>query len=180
MTKNEALKMAIEYLECPAQGGQKLTVINACKEALEQPEGKEFFERGKEIARWADKQALEQPTIAELNNEYLRDTNVIGLEQPAQEPYGYIAQDASGLDKPIFNNSEKQLLQTVDDLNHWDDFIVKPLYTHPHQWQGLTDDERIKCYEASGHKQHIRPQDKFAVLELSIAIEQALKEKNYG
>jgi hypothetical protein len=44
----------------------------------------------------------------------------------------------------------------------------------------LTDDERIKCYETSGHKQHIRPQDKFAVLELSIAIEQALKEKNHG
>jgi hypothetical protein len=52
--------------------------------------------------------------------------------------------------------------------------------TPPHQWQGLTDDERIKCYETSGHKQHIRPQDKFAVLELSIAIEQALKEKNHG
>jgi hypothetical protein len=37
MTKDEALKMAIEYLECPTQGGQKLTIINACKEALEQP-----------------------------------------------------------------------------------------------------------------------------------------------
>jgi hypothetical protein len=34
----EALKMAIEYLECPTQGGQKLTVINACKEALERPD----------------------------------------------------------------------------------------------------------------------------------------------
>lgn len=31
-----ALKMAIEYLECPAQGGQKLLVIQACKEALAQ------------------------------------------------------------------------------------------------------------------------------------------------
>jgi hypothetical protein len=29
------------------------------------------------------REALEQPTVAELNNEYLRDTNVIGLEQPA-------------------------------------------------------------------------------------------------
>ena len=48
------------------------------------------------------------------------------------------------------------------------------------EWQGLTDDERIKCYETSGHKQHIRPQDRFAILELSIAIEQALKEKNHG
>jgi len=40
MTKDEALKMAIEYLECPTQGGQKLTVINACKQALkENPHG---------------------------------------------------------------------------------------------------------------------------------------------
>jgi hypothetical protein len=35
--QTKALNMVIEYLECPAQGGQKLTVINACKEALEQP-----------------------------------------------------------------------------------------------------------------------------------------------
>jgi hypothetical protein len=80
MTKDEALKMAIEVLDlnvdCVSESKWK-EAINACKEALEQPtlkdekgrpmtywggleqpEEKEFFERGKEIARWADKQAL--------------------------------------------------------------------------------------------------------------------------
>jgi hypothetical protein len=55
--KDEALQMAIEALEyesfCP--DFLRDEAINACKEALEQQEGKEFFERGKEIARWADK-----------------------------------------------------------------------------------------------------------------------------
>jgi uncharacterized UPF0160 family protein len=49
------------------------------------------------------------------------------------------------------------------------------LYIHPHQWQGLTDDEMAEiightvefCYE-SGMMGEAR------------AIEQALKEKNYG
>jgi hypothetical protein len=153
MTKDEALKMAIEALDL-ANGARIIEgivldnsyEINACKEALEQPEGKEFFERGKEIARWADEQPamtyeqgfahgyeahrveqvleqpaqevecsnhpdaphgfcrdashsagryvcecegweVEQPTVAELNDEYLQDTNVMGLEQPAQRNF---------------------------------------------------------------------------------------------
>lgn len=44
MTKDEALKMAIEYLECPTQGGQKLTIINACKEALDTEQVREAQE----------------------------------------------------------------------------------------------------------------------------------------
>jgi hypothetical protein len=67
MTKDEALKMAIE--------------------ALSQDEG--WFEPEKAIK--ACKEALEQPTVAELNDEYLRDTYVEGLNQPAQEPqYLYV------------------------------------------------------------------------------------------
>ena len=31
----------------------------------------------------ACKEALEQPSVAQLNDEYLRDTHVDGLEQPA-------------------------------------------------------------------------------------------------
>jgi hypothetical protein len=64
MIKDEALKMAIKALDTlmMEKGSIYYQAINACKEALE------------------------QPTVAELNNEYLRDTNVIGLEQPAQEP----------------------------------------------------------------------------------------------
>ena len=37
MTKDEALKMAIEYLEADGYSISRQPIINACKEALEQP-----------------------------------------------------------------------------------------------------------------------------------------------
>ena len=67
MDKDEALKMAIEFIE------MHLTTND-----------RTFIERQATLE--ACKEALEQPTVAELNDEYLRDTNVIGLEQQAQEP----------------------------------------------------------------------------------------------
>ena len=50
------IKQMLDDIEWYQQEQRKL--IDRIK-ALEQPEGKEFFERGKEIARWADKQAQE-------------------------------------------------------------------------------------------------------------------------
>jgi len=46
------------------------------------------------------------------------------------------------------------------------------------EWVELTDEERVKCYETTGHYQTLRPQDSFAVLSLARAIEAKLKEKN--
>jgi hypothetical protein len=55
MTKDEALRMAIQHIEFEGVRDEEgLYVLNACKEALE-------------------------PTVAELNDEYLRDTHVEGL-----------------------------------------------------------------------------------------------------
>jgi len=70
MTKDEALKMAIEaFVRWEDTYKSDCTeVINACKEALKQPEGKEFFERGKEIARWADKQVQEPVELIRNEN----------------------------------------------------------------------------------------------------------------
>jgi hypothetical protein len=45
-----------------------------------------------------------------------------------------------------------------------------PVYTRPHQWQGLTDDEISKLWCT----------DHASYLEFAHAIEQALKEKNHG
>ena len=69
--QTEALKMAIEALEDAQKsldgqfscGNCYTNVIQACKKALE------------------------QPSVAQLNDEYLRDTHVDGLEQPTQD-YG--------------------------------------------------------------------------------------------
>jgi hypothetical protein len=72
MIKDEALNMSIELMERfldydGISSSDYIDVLDACKEALE------------------------QPTVAKLNDEYLRDTYVEGLNQPAQEPqYLYV------------------------------------------------------------------------------------------
>jgi hypothetical protein len=118
----EALKMAIECLEyhneqgawgCDLEG-----TINACKEALEQPEGKEFFERGKEIARWADKQA--------------------------QEPVGWMKSaldNARDVCKYLDHDMVKEAKEHTEFFWNDMDKIREFNDTSPHQWQGLTDDE---------------------------------------
>jgi hypothetical protein len=166
MIKDEALKMAIDtlqnakprhfycedtYYSCPKHedgcaddrqpykcncGADELNAeidisINACKEALEQPEGKEFFERGKEIAQWADKQV--------------------------QEPVAYIKNIG---DEGIISFSE------ICDEGAY------PVYTHPYQWQGLTDDEIVSKWN-----EHFVG-NTFKGIEYYRAIEQALKDKN--
>jgi len=146
MTKDEALKMAIEAFERweDTYKADCTEVINACKEALE------------------------QPTVAELNNEYLRDTNVIGLEQPAQEPLTRAQQVI------LANNKALEPVAWLENGNvNWAKYPndqSKPiqLYTHPHQWQGLTDDEIDKIIK-----------EKDGVFGAVVrAVEQALKDKN--
>jgi len=182
MTKDEALKMAIDF----AQRGGSISVpqyyierdklINACKEALEQPEigdseikqmlndieyyqkrveeleqpeGKEFFERGKEIAQWADKQAQE-PVAWTKESELTRITT---LRFPMA----------------MWKNKYTSIENNI------------PLYTHPHQWQGLTDDEIDYIREGKNWTLQIYPNHfEFNYLEFAHAIEQALKEKNNG
>lgn len=138
MTKDEALKMAVEELKnykesqeiCAYNLGfdERWSVdridkaINACKEALEQP--------------------AQEPVLKVVYGEicYLskEDDQSYGMWCPVTENY-----------KPPFKNETN-------------------FYTHPHQWQGLTDDEIYKC-------QHPEYPD---TMYFARAIEQALKEKN--
>jgi hypothetical protein len=85
------------------------------------------------------------------------------LEQPAQEPVA--VKNANGI----------TLKQGWDDLP--DDTL---LYSHPHQWQGLTDDEIDDIIDNVFSKSTI---EKNGVKTCSVregvrAIEQALKDKN--
>lgn len=59
-------------------------------------------------------------------------------------------------------------------------YWIRPLYTAPpkREWQGLTDEDLVKCYEKTGHYQTLRPQDSFAVLSFARAIIAKLREKN--
>jgi len=126
MTKDEALKMAIEYIE-KSQYEKRDEVINACKEAL---------------------------------------------EQPAQEPVAWMGFDEIGnADFLGFNDFNKYTTKQTTVLKK-----PIPLYTHPHQWQGLTDDEIDKIYADT------EPDSKMDTyyMILSRAIEAKLKEKNNG
>ena len=188
MTKDEALHKALKVLNCLNNNRVYETAwvkgaINACEEALE------------------------QPTVAELNNEHLRDTNVIGLEQPAQEPVGWISVEdklPSVLDIVLVYGKHKleksrsgnydlvdtatyydwswqkngskgwycpRLTSDYYEVTYWMPLPKYPLYTHPHQWVGLTEKE-IRKLTFDGF---LDEYDKV----FANAIEQALKEKNH-
>jgi hypothetical protein len=114
-------------------------------------------------------EALEQPTVAELNDEYLRDTYVEGLNQPAQEPVAWMNDIAFSMDK--------------DELTAEKFGDIIPLYTHPYQWQGnkefvrLTDGE-ILDLEQKYTDLLVGGGTMFHFEEFARAIEQVLKEKN--
>jgi hypothetical protein len=112
MTKDEALEMAIDYLDGSYEAHK---VRKACQEAL---------------------------------------------EQPAQEPVAYAD----------YERGTCYLIGTPIPKNE----IKNPLYTHHHQWQGLTDDESIELIEKCTDK----TDGYFSHLAYSNAVEQALKEKN--
>jgi hypothetical protein len=132
MTKDKALKMAIEAMTLP-NNFSFLMAITACKEALE------------------------QPSVAELNDEYLRDTYVQGLSQPAQEPVAWM--------NDIAYSDE------IDNLPANRGEII-PLYANPAtSWQGLSDGELSELLVSKG-------ETSIKYLDFARAIEQALKEKN--
>ena len=77
------------------------------------------------------------------------------LEQPAQEPYGWY--DNHDI------HTKKQSNESI------------ALYTHPHQWQGLTDDEKLASIRKWSENNTMRG---IELIGLCDAIEQALKDKN--
>ena len=132
MTKDEALKMAIEALEFAYDKEddgynalmymKMLDAINACKEALD----------------------------------------VVDLpEQPAQEPVAWTDKYNFFLEWDKESLCDKAVCKEHEAI---------PLYTHPHQWQGLTDDEIAKL-NLDGFADE-------SELEFARAIEQALRNKN--
>jgi hypothetical protein len=158
MTKDEALKMAIEafsrldlWLAERNLGGlmpKEHEVLNACKEALEQPAKRNLYEEIKEGIEDLSKQRLAKEPV---------------------EVYGI-------LDDGIYVSAEateKGAIKLCEFMNKHDcNCTYKPLYTHPHQWQGLTDDEIVKISNQCDLN-HV-----LGLIDFGRAIEQALKEKN--
>lgn len=143
----EALKMAIKALEMWDK-----------KHIIEMKVGERWIDLSYAIN--ACKEALEQPTVAELNDEYLRDTNVIGLEQPAQEPVSLGDFD---------NMSKAECVDYIEYLRKEIDLLRFK------EWQGLTDNEKLLSIRKWSENNTMRG---IELIGLCDAIEQALKEKN--
>ena len=92
------------------------------------------------------------PSVAELNDEYLRDTYMEGLSQPAQE-----------------------IVRKVFDIDNFHSSVLDRIkFTSPQQWQGLSDDAIVKELE---RLDEYTGKSFFAGVRWA---EQALREKNNG
>ena len=153
MTKDEALKLALEALEkshiCPLLPDDCAEAITAIKEALEQPEHGWTPERIAGIAR-------------------LKDAQDKRLAQPEQEPVGQLLENAFGRGQVMWFNKPKD---------------ESMLYTTPPQrtWVGLTDEEILAVNMSTVTKLIDEPivcDTDHNIVQLGKAIEAKLKEKN--
>ena len=90
------------------------------------------------------------------------DTEQVREDLPAQEPVAWMH---------IYDGEVTEF----NDFKACDE--CEPLYTHPHQWQGLTDDE-ILDLEQKHTDLLVGGGTMFHFEEFARAIEQALKDKN--
>jgi len=137
MTKDEALKMAIEAL---LYGTDHTKAVKACKEALE-PE----IELADTISVEDYQRLREQPTTQEL---YDNGGNMTITTQSLTHVIGL---DSKGYEAVVK--------------------LQSPLYTHPKEWQGLSDYEIFKI-------EGLDCVDEEYIKRFARAIEAELKEKN--
>jgi len=188
----EALKMAIGFAsvisETYSTGGEAEKVINACKEALEQPtksitEGATMFKQVGNSPKPSPPPPIHTCTYSRtINQEYPRKCvhcgKVEALEQPAQEPLTRAQQVI------LANNKALEPVACLENGNvNWAKYPndqSKPiqLYTHPHQWQGLTDDDMSIIFDKFDWKEIEIAGEHLDLFKFSHTIEQALKEKN--
>ena len=161
MTKDEALKMAIEAFDNIDMSNQ---TNEECARAW-------FIEGYVQALEWPPKEALEQPLARDwketIDERIAKDDEFKrALEQPAQEPVAWMSEGG------VFT-------RTKEHAESWSNHggKVTPVYTHPApSWHGLSDDEiHIICAKMAA-----KLPNKEIDLIFARAIEQALKEKNNG
>jgi hypothetical protein len=156
MTKDEALKMAKEFI-------------------------KEVMNDEAEMFGVNDQEFVKKP--------YLEMIGAIdkALEQPAQEPVEVYAILDDGNYVSVEATEEDAIKHCAFMNKHDCNCNYRKLYTHPYQWQELTDDEINKLILNGGHLDCVLDYessvDEINVLEhellrIARAIEQVLKEKN--
>ena len=163
MTKDEALKMAIEALDTLMieKGSVYQKALQACKEALEQQDEYVFI-----CKRCGD------------------DLGIKYVEQPAQEPAYQVGEIVNPYGSNIkIKQTAQEPVAEVDFSLEYDCALVvdkskvtdgQKLYTHPAPlWQGLSDDE----IDDLAHSCNLLDDYPHKFVR---AIEQALKEKNHA
>jgi len=100
----------------------------------------------------------QQVTALEARNKELEAL----AEQPTQEPVAW--QALCGDNHYAYGTAE------IDLKGYHSDFWQRPLYTHPKQWQGVSDDEIIPMYN--------EPSSDAEMIEFARAIEAKLRIKN--
>ena len=157
MTENEALKMAIEFMETLTidvgiktwNEKHRKEAIKACEEALEQPKNTQPLDEVIEefMKDPAMKQAMDK--ARETVKDYLT----------IQEPTAWMNDIAFSMDKELLGNRGR----------------IVALYSHPpKEWQGLSDDEIWNIANFLGkNKQWDYP------VMFAKTIEKALREKNH-
>lgn len=148
-TTQEALKMAIETLSWYDDRELVVETIQACKEALaEQP---------------TQEPVLMLEALSDLEHQqWMKWAKSIIDSEPISE-----ARKQRWLTMMVDYKDLPNNIQEYD--REWARKVIA-LYTHPKQWQGLSDDELVKIY---GHNE---------IVDWSIAraIEAKLREKNDG
>lgn len=143
----KALKMAIEAL---LYGTDHTNAVMACKEALEQP--------------------AQEPVSCHCGNlafnlQSITHTKTKCFQQSLQNPVAWTDEYKMFLEWDKESLCDKAVCKEHEAI---------PLYTHPHQWQGLSDSVVMKIV---WDLEHITDKDLF-VVEYYRAIQQALKDKN--
>lgn len=165
MTKDEALRKALEALEEPKEHiakHRRLEAITAIKEALAQPDPPP------ECQTEAEKKAFAFG--------WWKAMEAQRLAQPKQEPVGVVALDTSrpfvggSYNGQVMPWSQAPAVKTV--VMFKDLPLNAPLYTTPPQrtWIGLTDEDKQTAFDET--------QEGGGFWEFADAIEAKLKEKN--
>jgi len=196
----EAMQMEARYRNCGLKICDE--AINACKEALEpEPMTTTDVITCKMAGKCCmTGEALEQPLTRDwkhtIEERIARDSEFKeALEQPAQEPVALL-EALSDLEhqqwmkwaksiidsEPISEARKQRWLTMMVDYKDLPDNIkeydrewarkIMELYTHPHQWVGLTDKEIFNLSQQCDLN-HI-----LGLIDYGRAVEQALKDKN--
>ena len=196
MTKNEALKMAIEAMTSP-NNLSFLMAITACKEALEQPA--KMYEMQKDgTLKVVDifkkyKSAINNQQIEidwnDKNQNLSNFVSSIYKNKMILSKFHWFKIGIKWAEK--FHNVEIENTnpapQPAQEPDYWLGYGLQahdekpfegatPLYTHPAlSWQGLSDDEKLAIIRKWKDEHTMRAQE---LIGLGDAFEQALKEKN--